>query len=237
MKIHEIKQFAIDASNKKRESGIVGNYIYRIRKEKNDEVIVMLVENEDAIKHIKILMITSICISILALIIIYIIAKKVSELIVKPVEETFLKQIQFISDSSHELKTPLAVIEANADVLENEIGKNKWLGYIQNEVDSMDKLVNDLLLLAKIENVDNIKQKEEFNLSKETEMCMSLFESNKQIQELNNKIINELIEDIFVSENGNITIKFKYQDEFEEAIKFVKENRDIILAKPVSICC
>ena len=78
-------------------------------------------------------------------------------MIVKPVEETFEKQKQFISDASHELKTPLAVIEANADVLENEIGKNKWINYIQNEAESMNKLINELLLLAKIENIDNIK--------------------------------------------------------------------------------
>ena len=50
----------------------------------------------------------------------------------KSVEETFNKQIDFISDASHELKTPLAVIQANSDVLEGEIGKNKWLSYIQN---------------------------------------------------------------------------------------------------------
>ena len=37
--------------------------------------------------------------------------------------------------------------------------------------------------------------------------------------------------------DGNITIKFKYQDEFEEAINFIKDNRKIILAKPVSVYC
>ena len=63
--------------------------------------------------------------------------------------------LQFISDASHELKTPLAVIEANADVLEGEVGKNKWMDYIQNEIQSMDKLINELLLLTKIENVSS----------------------------------------------------------------------------------
>lgn len=58
--------------------------------------------------------------------------KKISKFIVKPVQDAFEKQKQFISDASHELKTPLAVIEANADVLEEETGKNKWLDYIQN---------------------------------------------------------------------------------------------------------
>lgn len=71
-----------------------------------------------------------------------IIAKKISNLIVKPVEETIEKQKQFISDASHELKTPLAVIEANVGVLENEVGTSKWMNYIQNEISSMDKLIH-----------------------------------------------------------------------------------------------
>ena len=89
--------------------------------------------------------------SCIGLLVSYIISKKVSNWIVSPVEETFSKQVQFISDASHELKTPLAVIEANSDVLENEIGDNKWLKYIQNETQNMDKLINELLLLAKME--------------------------------------------------------------------------------------
>lgn len=69
-----------------------------------------------------------------------------------------------LADASHELKTPLAVIEANTDVLENEIGNNKWLTYIQNETDSMDKLINELLLLAKIENADEVRNYEQINV-------------------------------------------------------------------------
>lgn len=69
------------------------------------------------------------------------------------------------------------VIEANADVLENEVGDNKWLTYIQNETDSMDKLINELLLLAKMENVDDIKSYEIFDVSNQIEMCASVFES------------------------------------------------------------
>ena len=79
-----------------------------------------------------------------------------------------------------ELKTPLAVIEANADVLQDKVGESKWIGYIQNEIESMNKLINELLLLAKIENIDNIKEYTELNLSKEVEIILSMFESIAQ---------------------------------------------------------
>ena len=172
-----INEYALKIAKKNTEKGIIGKYIYKVRKINPNTVRITFVENEDTISHIKKIFIVSIIIAIASLFAIYKLAKKVSKMIVKPVEETFKKQKQFISDASHELKTPLAVIEANADVLENEIGTNKWIGYIQNVTDSMDKLINELLLLAKIENIDNLKEYKQLNLSKEVEIILSMFES------------------------------------------------------------
>ena len=70
---------------------------------------------------------------------------------VQPVEDAFNKQKQFVSDASHELKTPLAVISANAEVLEQDIGENEYLGYIRSEVRRTDALVNSLLTLARMD--------------------------------------------------------------------------------------
>ena len=67
----------------------------------------------------------------------------------KPVQEAFIKQKQFIADASHELKTPIAVIGANIDVLEQNMPNNKWLQYIKTENLRMGDLVKNLLYLAK----------------------------------------------------------------------------------------
>ena len=123
-------------SKSNKESGIIGDYIYKIRKVPRDAYAhVILMEDKNAVTHIKTIFVLAIFLSAISLLVIYIIAKKISNWIVEPVEKTFEKQKQFISDALHELKTPLAVIEANADVLENEVGTSKWLNYIQNEID------------------------------------------------------------------------------------------------------
>ena len=70
---------------------------------------------------------------------------------VKPVDEAMEKQKQFVWDASHELKTPLAVISANADVLAAEVGESKPLQYIQSEVRRTDSLIQNLLTLARME--------------------------------------------------------------------------------------
>lgn len=64
-------------------------------------------------------------------------------------EESYSSQKRFIADASHELKTPISVIGANIDVLEEEIPGNKWLEYIKTENNRMSILVKDLLYLAK----------------------------------------------------------------------------------------
>ena len=151
----KIGQYAIKVNGGKSQSGIIGDYIYKTRKTKESNIVILM-ENKTVVMQIKKIIIFSVLGCMVSLIIIYGIAKKLSVVIVKPIQETFEKQKQFISDASHELKTPLAVIEANTDVLEGQVGNNKWISYIQNEIDSMNKLINELLLLAKMENVGEL---------------------------------------------------------------------------------
>lgn len=104
---------------------------------------------------------------------------------IKPVQNSFENQKQFIADASHELKTPLAVINANVDVLENEIGSNRWIMYIQNEIKRMDKLVKSLLYLSKVDNHEKMFVKKNFDLSRLIESVVLSFEPlafEKEIQ-------------------------------------------------------
>ena len=73
--------------------------------------------------------------------------------IVNPLEESYQKQKQFISDAGHELKTPVSVVSANAELLSREVGDNQWLQNIQYENERMGLLVGQLLELARSENV------------------------------------------------------------------------------------
>ena len=221
----EIKNYALKVYNSSFEEGYIGNYIYKVRKLGINGKEVTLIESESTIRQLKITIIASIAIGIFSLMIIYIIAKKISKLIVKPVADSFEKQKQFVSDASHELKTPLAVIEANADVLQDKIGDNKWLIYIQNEVQSMNKLVNDLLILARMENVTT-SNNQKFDLSKEVEMAVSSFESiiyEKKIKLETN--INEKIE--FNGDREDI--KHIISIILDNAIKHTEEDGRIIV--------
>ncbi len=106
-----------------------------------------------------------------------IIAWLLSRWIIKPVREAFGKQRQFVADASHELKTPLATIATNMDVLIAETGENKWTGFIKSEVERMSSLVKDLLDLAKCDNGETRYKMNRFDLSRAVESVVLPFET------------------------------------------------------------
>ena len=221
----EIKDYAIEVSSRIFDEGYIGNYIYKIRKSGMNGKEITLIESESTIKGLKTTIIVSIAIGVLGLIIVYIIAKKISKTIVNPVEESFEKQKQFVSDASHELKTPLAVIEANADVLQDKLGENKWITYIRNEVQSMNKLVNDLLVLARMENA-NTSSNQKFDLSKEVQMSVAVFESliyEKKIK------LETNIDDRIEFNGDKEDIKHIISILLDNSIKHTEENNKIIV--------
>lgn len=220
-----LRQYAIKLSKENKESGIIGNYIYKVKHEK-EKTTVILMENKNVVIHIKMALLFAIIACICSLIIIYGVAKKISIVIVKPIQETFDKQKQFISDASHELKTPLAVIEANADVLQNEIGNSKWMDYIQNEIQSMNKLINELLLLAKIENVDKLNDIKEFDMSKETEIIVSMFESMAYEK---NVILKSNIKENIIMKGNKQDIEHIVSTLLDNAIKHTKNTKEVIV--------
>ena len=90
----------------------------------------------------------------IAIVILFFISLIISKQIIRPLEENDRQQKQFISDASHELKTPVAVIGTNAELLQRELGENEWLANIQYENERMGGLVKQLLDLSRAENAE-----------------------------------------------------------------------------------
>lgn len=99
---------------------------------------------------------------------------------IRPVQEAFVQQKQFIADASHELKTPLTIITANAEVLSATLGENRWLSHILTQTQRMNALIRDLLDLAKMDALEDAKKLpafKEFDLSRAVSSAALSFES------------------------------------------------------------
>ena len=126
----------------------MGSFLY-VKKNTSRGSLVALADFTRELKTAGRMMLVSVGIYILSILISAAVAWFVAKRSVRPVQEAFETQKQFIADAGHELKTPVSVIAANADVLAGEIGENKWLEYIKSETGRMAHLINNLLYLAK----------------------------------------------------------------------------------------
>lgn len=88
-----------------------------------------------------------------------------------------------------------------------------------------------LIILCIISNLYSKKEKEKETIKNNDTDWMNIFKKKEKINELNRLLIDELIEDIVVSEDGNIKVIFKYEDKYFEALDFInKQKYDIILS-------
>ncbi len=88
-----------------------------------------------------------------------ILAMLLARWIVKPLRENHESQKQFISDAGHELKTPVAAIQANAEILARETGENRWISNIQHENERMARMVRQLLELSRAEHIPAARER------------------------------------------------------------------------------
>ena len=136
-----------------------------------------------------------------------------SNRIVKPFEENSRMQKQFITDASHEIKTPIAIISANAEVLAYKNGESEWLNNITTQVRRISELVGELLTLNRLEEVDEISDIEAVNLSEMTEAVCADFE--EVFRSKNVQTSYELQPDVTI--NGNT-------DQLKRLVSVLVEN-------------
>lgn len=167
--------------------GIVSNMMYEVTHDDlNTTVIIVDISND--MKLMDNLLVVSVVIIFFSIVFVYIFTYFLSRWAIQPVQTAFENQHRFISDASHELKTPLTVISANADVLESEIGENKWLTNIKSQSVIMNELVHDLLNLAKLDETMEDMVINEFDLShlvlsKALEFECTAFEEGKTFEQ------------------------------------------------------
>ncbi|WP_414733051.1 sensor histidine kinase [Acetobacterium carbinolicum] len=172
----EVLELANQMLKKNKASGTLSGYRYLIVEKPYGQLLVFVdqrISNALADR----LLSTSLIIGSITLFVLFFVSLFLANLMVKPVEEAFEKQKRFISDASHELKTPLSVISVNADVLEGDIGANKYLSHIQSESIRMNTLVNSLLTLARLDSGKPIGIYSPFDLSNAVESIALTFES------------------------------------------------------------
>ena len=190
----------------------IGNLYYNKYSYAYNGNTLIIIDNTSTNEKLRSDLIISLIIFIVLEAIILLISTLLTKWITKPVEESFENQKRFIADASHELKTPLAVIMASSESLENDKNSEKLIDNIKNESERMNKLILNLLDLAKVENGET-KELSPHNISKIVEKSVLTFESLSFEKEIE---LNYNIDD-------DINIKCD-SDEIKELISILLDN-------------
>ena len=158
----------------KKTIGDLEEYRYEIR-EDADAVWVYFLDCSTERNAQRSLLLISILVGLAGLVVtgffVYFMSKKAIE----PLKESMEKQKRFITDAGHELKTPLAVIGTNMDILEMDIGKNKLVDGTKKQLTRLRKLVANLISLSKLEEMREDLELHPFCLSDTALECVDAF--------------------------------------------------------------
>ena len=173
--IKSLGQSILNNNNIKKE--YIGNlyfnkysYIY------SNSKYLIIIDNSSIQNSLYNYLLISLSLFILLEVIVYLISMILTSWIIKPVINSFEKQKEFIADASHELKTPLSVIMASSEALEDNPNEVKWLNNIKSEANRMNILIKNLLELASFEKKETYVLKED-DLSKVVYLAVLTFDA------------------------------------------------------------
>ena len=148
----EAVQYAQEAAASGENTGREGRFKYRIAPSRDGRgsLVVFLDVSEDTRS-----MLTVAVLSLLAgagcWLAAFLAVMLLSKRAISPIVESMARQKQFITDAGHEIKTPLAIIRANADALELHEGESRWSRNIRSQTERLDELTKRLLTLARLD--------------------------------------------------------------------------------------
>ena len=215
----------IEAIKVGKTSGFIGSYRF-LKVESNVGNLILFLNCQRELDSFELFLKNSILISFVVIVSVLILVILVSKKVIAPIQETYIKQKQFITGASHELKTPLAIISSNADVLEMEHGDSKWTNNIHNQVERLSSLVNSLVVFSRMEEKDSV-ERAQFNL---TEALKSRIEDFNELANFQKKYIAIDIDSGLNYYGEKDSIVQLMDILLENAIKYAPEDSDILVS-------
>lgn len=157
-------EYAESLWERQENQGFIGDYRYTFQ-ETDEGTRIIFLDCGRTLSTFRSFLFTSCGISLLGLLAVFTLLALLSGRIITPFSESYEKQKRFITDAGHELKTPLTIIDADADILSMEFGENEWIQDIQNQTKRLTSLTNDLILLARMDEGTKQVQKIDFPFS------------------------------------------------------------------------
>ncbi len=224
---HTAKDMALHIlHNKTADTGFYNDYRYRYCESENDKFIVFL---DEKLYLNNVWTTTAVVFSVCVIlsIIISVVFWFASKFAMRPFIENSKRQKTFITDAGHELKTPLSVIAANAEVLDYKNPENKeWTKKIKEQVRDLNGLIGELLYLAKSEELDEQIKLNPVNF---TELVNNKIDDYKDVFESRGLKVESNIEDSVILNANSSGIDRLVSILFDNCTKYAKESGNVLI--------
>ncbi len=205
-------------------SGYIGKYRFKVV---NDGKMVIFVDNTMQLDNFTQFLWVSIGVAFGATIAIFVLIFFIASRVVRPIAESYDKQKQFITDASHELKTPLTIISANNEINEMEFGETESSKAITKQVGRLTAMVKNLTALARLDENREL-EKVDLDLSSIADEAIELF---TPAIESKGRTLNYEIEPNIKMQGDDKLIKQLFSIILENASKYAKSYVFVQLSK------
>lgn len=221
----DVNYYADLALQSKKDRDFIGNYRY-LRSAENELFRITFLDCRVRLDSYKNFFVASILMALVGYFSFFFVILFFSGKLIEPVTESYEKQKQFITDAGHEIKTPLAIIQADVDVLEMEHGSNEWLEGIRNQVKRLTSLTADLIYLSRMEESNTTISMIEFPFSDVVSETAFAFQGLAQTQ---NKTVTCDVTDMISYEGDEKSIRQLVNILMDNALKYSPEGGVISL--------
>lgn len=185
---------------------------------------IIFVDCRQEIESFKNTLVYSVGVSLLGFLAVFTLVLFWSKKIFKPVADSYEKQKRFITDASHEIKTPLTIIDANTEVIEMVNGESEWTQNTRDQVKRLTALTNQMVALSRLDENPEPKEMTEFNLS---DVAYEVIDHFVALSEVTGKKINMEIQDGITYKGDENSIRQLISILVDNAMKYAVQTESI----------
>ena len=219
----EAESYAVQILNDGKTKGFIGDYLY-VKNAEEEGARITFLDCGRKIESFKKFLLISLIAAAAGYVLFFFVIFFYSKRIIRPVAESYEKQKRFITDAGHEIKTPLAIIKADAEVLEMDDEGNEWIEDIQKQTERLTSLTNDLVSLARMEESGASEQKSELALSELVEEEASAYQ---MLAQSGGRSLNLKIQPALFLPGNEKSLRRIVNILMDNAIKYSPENTEI----------
>lgn len=207
-------------------SGMYNDYMYRQIDVDGGKMYIFLDCKRD-LSSFRSFLLISIIVTIAGEILVFILSAILSKIFLKPVFESYDKQKRFITDASHELKTPVAIIKANVEIVEMENGESEWTKSIVKQADRLTNLTEKMVMLSRMDEGNTNEELKDVNASK---LFLEICESYEPIAVKMKKTYNVDIEPGLVIRGNETNLSQMLSLLVDNAFKYSNDGGNVDVA-------